>query len=239
VIRTYEGSHKVGGKDMPWVPNKVGINHFTWGWSIQGPVKWTGAARERYQGSSDGPGVPPGRYTVRLTLNGKTMTQSFDVKADPLTKYTQAQIVEAFNYAKRGEQMFSQVDTMLNNMDTFKKAVADANAAATKANDADATSKLAALTTAHDDLFNTLTADYHNDEDSIQLPGKLREDVQGVLFGGGTVVTPALTDYANRVQKDLDAATARYNTFVQGQVPQLNDILTKLKLKTITIDQVH
>ena len=135
--------------------------------------------------------------------------------------------------------MFSQVNTMLNNLDSFKKAVADANAAATKANDADATAKLAALTQAHDDLFNTLTADYHNDEDSIQLPGKLREDVQGVLFGGGTVVTPALTDYASRVQKDLNAAIARYNTFVKTQVPQINSTLTNLKLKTITLDQVH
>ena len=239
VIRTYQGTHKVHDKDEPWVSNKVGVNHFTWDWAIQGPVKWMGAARERYQGSDDGPGVPPGRYTVRLTLNGKVMMQSFDVKADPLTKYTQAQLVEAFNYAKRGEQMFSQVDTMLNSMDTFKKAVTDATAAATKANDADATAKLAALTKAHDDLFTTLTADYHNDEDSIQMPGKLREDVQGVLFGGGTVVTPALTDYANRVQKELNDAIARYNAFVQSQVPQLNSTLTNLKLKTITIDQVH
>jgi hypothetical protein len=237
VIRTYEGTHKVNDKDKPWVANKVGLNHFTWDWAIQGPVKWTGAARDYFQGSNDGPGVPPGRYSVRLTLNGKVMTQSFDVKADPLTKYTQTELVDAFNFAKRGEHMFSQVNTMLNNLDTFKKAIADANDAAKKANDADATAKLAALTKAHDDLFSDLTANYQNGEDSIQMPGKLREDVQNA--GGFGIVTPVYIEYANKVQKELDAGIGRYNTFVQSQVPQLNSTLTALKLKTIKLDEVH
>ena len=239
VVRTFEGTHKVHGKDVPWVSNKVGINRFVWDWTSQGPVKWYGAAKERYQGPNGGPPVPPGSYTARLTIGKQTFSQRFTVKADPKTKYTQAQIVASYELAKRGEAMFSQVDTMLNNLDTVKKSIDEALTAANKANDTASAAKLKALSQAREDLFTTLTADYHNDEDSIQMPGKLREDVQTLSFFGGTVITPALTEYMTHSQKDLDAAIVRYNAFVSQQVPQLNASLQGLKLKPITINQIH
>ena len=36
-----------------------------------------------WAGSTTGPRVSPGKYTVRLTVDGKTQTQSFEVKKDP------------------------------------------------------------------------------------------------------------------------------------------------------------
>ncbi|HET9030312.1 MAG TPA: hypothetical protein VFN49_09045 [Candidatus Aquilonibacter sp.] len=238
-VRTYAGTHKVHGKDMPWVTNKVGINRFVWDWSTDGPVKWYGAARERYQGPNGGPFVPPGTYTARLTIGKQTFTQRFVVKADPKTKYTQAQLVQSYQMAKRGEAMFSQVDTMLNNLDTVKKSIDEATKAATKANDPTTGDALKAIAQAREALFTTLTADYHNDEDSIQMPGKLREDVQTLSYFGGGEVTPALTEYMNRSQAELNDAIVRYNAFVAQQLPKLNSALQTLKLKTIDVERIH
>jgi photosystem II stability/assembly factor-like uncharacterized protein len=238
VIRTYQGTHKVEDKDEPYVSNKVGINQFVWNWTTEPPVKWTGAAKKSYQGPNDGPAVVPGRYAARLTLGNTSMTQWFDVKADPLTKYTQAQMVAAFNLAKSGVAIYSKIDTALNNLDTVKKAITDAQAAATKANNADAQTKLAAILKAHDDVFNFFTANYQNDEDGIQLPGALREDAQQLQFFGGTVVTPALLDYAKRVDAEYGDGKTRYNAFVTQQIPALNDVLKTLNLKAVTVDQL-
>ncbi len=238
VIRTYQGTHKVEDKDEPYVSNKVGINQFVWIWTIEPPVKWTGAAKKAYQGPNDGPAVVPGRYATRLTLGNTSMTQWFDVKADPLTKYTQAQLVAAFNLAKNGVALYSQIDTALNNLDTVKKAVTDAQAAAKKANNTDAQSKLDAIMKAHDGVFSFFTADYHNDEDGIERPGALREDAQTLQFFGGTVVTPALLDYAKRIEAEYADGRTRYNAFVTQQVPALNDVLKTLNLKAVTVDQL-
>jgi photosystem II stability/assembly factor-like uncharacterized protein len=240
VIRTYQGTHKVADKDKPWVPNESGVNRFVWDWSIDGPVKWLGAAKERYQGANSGPAVPPGTYSVRLTLDGaRAMTQSFDVKADPRTAYTQAEIVRSFEFAKRGRDQFSQVDTMLNNLDTVKKTLDDATAAAKKANNTDLASKLEAIAAARTSVFNFLTADYHNDEDGIQRAGALREDLQGLQFLGGALVTPALVNYENRVSAELQHGAAQYNDFVRKQIPLLNDVSKTLNLKSITISTVE
>ncbi len=238
VLRTYKGTHKMGKKRVSVVPDKVGINRYVWNWSTDGPVKWYGAPKKNYQGGNDGPGVPPGTYVARLTVGSHVMTRTFVVKNDPKSLYTQAQLVRAYQFAKRGEAMFSQVDTMLNGLDAVKKGLNRASAAAKKAKDSAATAKIAAITAARTQLFNQLTANYQNAEDSIEMPGKLREDVQGLLYTGGEV-TPAAETYMQRVNAELQSATKRYNAFVASQVPALNGLLSGLKLKTITVNAIH
>jgi len=239
VLRTYEGTHKVHGKDEAYVPNKAGINQFVWDWAIAGPVKWTGAAKESYQGPNDGPGVPPGSYVARLTLGSHVMTQHFVIKADPLTKYTQAQFVAEYEIGKAGVALYSQIDTALNNLDTVKKSISDAKDAAKKANNADAQAKLDAIMKSHDDVFSFFTADYHNDEDSIERPGALREDAQALMFFAGSVVTPAELEYQHRVLAEFADGKSRYNAFVTQQVPALNDVLKTLGMKAVTIEVLH
>ena len=48
-----------------------------------------------------GPWVVPGVYTVKLTVNGETMTQPLTVKMDPRVKSTAAMIAQQFALAKR------------------------------------------------------------------------------------------------------------------------------------------
>lgn len=215
VVRTYKGTHEVDKKQKPYVPNKIGLNRFVWDWTIDGPVKWTGAAKKSYEGPNGGPTVPPGSYIARLTLGSKVFTRHFVVKADPKTAYTQAQLEEAYAFARHGEALFSKVDTMLNTLDAAKKSIADAVAAAKKANDTAKQSRLSSLETARTAVFNELTANFHNDEDSIQRPGKVREDLQMIMYFGGTVVTPAMRDYLHRVEAELNAATTDYDNFEQ------------------------
>ena len=66
VLRTISGTHKVKGKQEPYVPNKSGINRYVWDFTEDAPAKWYGAAREDYQGPKTGPVVVPGTYTVRV-----------------------------------------------------------------------------------------------------------------------------------------------------------------------------
>ncbi|MHB8147925.1 MAG: WD40/YVTN/BNR-like repeat-containing protein, partial [Vulcanimicrobiaceae bacterium] len=225
VIRTVQGTHKVHGKDVPYVPNKVGLNRYVWDFSIDGPVKWMGAAKKSYRGPDSGPAVPPGSYSVSMTLAGKTYVKYFEVKADPRTKYTQKQIVDSFNFAKQLEGKFSSVDTMLNNIDSVTKSLNDASAAAKKANDTALAAKLDAALTARDAVFNFLTADYHNDEDSIERPGALREDLQFGQYLAGTELTPAILGLARRVGVEYQSGIAQYNAFVTNTLPSVDAAL--------------
>ena len=89
VIRSVSGTHKIGGKDVPYITNKVGLNRYTWDFTVNGPVKWNGG-NPFSQGPSSGPGVVPGSYSVRMTLAGHAYVQHFKVLPDPRSLYSQA-----------------------------------------------------------------------------------------------------------------------------------------------------
>jgi hypothetical protein len=49
---------------------------------------------------SDGPLAPPGRYTVRMTLNGKTLTQQLVVRRDPRVRTSDADLMAQYALAR-------------------------------------------------------------------------------------------------------------------------------------------
>jgi hypothetical protein len=215
VIRTVKGTHKVAGKQQPWVSNKAGINAYTWDFQIDGPVKWYGAAKVAYQGPNEGPGAPPGRYFVRMTLAGRTYTEPFTVKADPRTKLSQTDFERVYAFQKKYFHEFSVVNTMLNALDSVKKDLQAAqNDVKTKSN-AVLQRQIDGTLASRQTLFSELTADYHNDEDSIQRPGALREDIQSAQYLVQGVLTPAALDYGRRVDLGYHAAVQHYNAFVR------------------------
>jgi hypothetical protein len=235
VIRNVAGTHKVAGKDVAYVDNNVGINRYTWDYGVDGPVKWTGAAKERYQGPSEGPPVPPGSYSVRMTLGGRTYVQPFTVKPDPRSRFTQADYQRSFDYALHFMRQLSTVDQMLNSLDDVQKQLDAASAAASKKNDTAAASKISDAVAARKTLFDVLTADYHNDEDGIQRPGKLREDVFSAYFQAQNLVTPPIENFGNRVDAEVASGIAQYREYQTRQLPAVNAILQSQGLKPITM----
>ncbi len=207
VIRTIKGTHKVAGKDVPNIPNKAGVNRFVWDFHTDGPVLWHGAARPQYQGPRFGPSVVPGTYTVRMTLDGKTLTQSVDVKPDPRDTFTAEDYAAGYAFAEKYSRAYGQIDVALNNMDAIKKSLDKANAS---------DSRIAAAKAQWQVVFSGFTADYHNDEDSIQRSGSLRESVPRTGFGVQLPPTAEQLDYATRFDAAYNEAFAKYNDFVKS-----------------------
>ncbi len=224
VIRTVSGTHKVKGKGEPYVPNKVGINRYVWDFTEDAPMKWYGAAKEDYQGPKSGPTVVPGVYTIRMTLSGRELSQSLTVKPDPRDAWTQAQYEAGYAFARKYSTVYGKIDEVLNNLDAIKKALASASTAA-KGN-ASLESQIATAQQGWDPVFGAFTADYKNDEDSIQRPGSLRESVPRGGFGGPQLPpTAEQLDFAKRFDDAYNAAIAQYN----GYVTSLGSLQAALK----------
>ena len=227
VVRTISGTHKVKGKDVPVIPNADGINRFTWDLRENGPTQWMGAAREAYRGPKTGPVVVPGTYTVRMTIDGKSFDQAITVKPDPRDSWTQADYQAGYDFAKRYSERYGKIDDVLNNMDAIKKSLAGE-----KTTNAQLQSKVAAAQATWSDVLTAFTADYHNDEDSIQRSGQLRESVPGTGFGPQVPPTAEQLEYATRFDAAYDAAFAKYNAFVL-KLEDLSKALTAAGLKPI------
>ncbi|MBV8722650.1 MAG: hypothetical protein JO277_10890 [Candidatus Eremiobacteraeota bacterium] len=238
VIRSVSGTHKVGGKDIPYITNKVGLNRYTWDFNANGPVQWTGQTNQLFANNEiAGPGVPPGDYSVRMTLSGHTYVQHFAVKPDPRSQFTQADYELSYRSALRQLAHLSTVDTMLNNLDDLKKQIDTATDAAKKANNAGLIAKLQDLATARTALFDTLGTDVQG-EGTLQ-ENHLHEDVQGAYNAAQGLNTPAAADFIARVDRDYVAGVDRYDAFVKSAIAPVNDALKAASIKTLTIGEVH
>ncbi|MDQ2680812.1 MAG: hypothetical protein M3Y21_07315, partial [Candidatus Eremiobacteraeota bacterium] len=222
VVRSISGTHKVAGKDRPNVTNYVGLNRVVWDFRENGPAQWLGAAKVEYRGPKTGAEVVPGTYSARIVLGGKTLTQPFEVESDPRLAYTQTDYETAYAFGKRYIGEFNTVDTALNNLDAIRKSLRASMPALRKAGKAPLVERETTALKTADDVFSTLTADYHNDEDSIQRPGGLREDMQGLLRGGGQPPTQASIDYGKAIDTRYTDVVARYNSFITQTLLPLN-----------------
>jgi photosystem II stability/assembly factor-like uncharacterized protein len=232
VIRTVSGTHKVHGKQVPYVPNKAGLNRYTWDFTVNGPVQWTGITNEVFKTPTiSGPGVVPGEYAVRMTLDGHTYVRRFSVKPDPRSKFTQADYRRSFDESMRVMKQLSHVDTMLNELDALQKGIDGAIAAAKKAGNTSLQASLTGFSTALSALKDSLGVNTLGE--GTENEGRLRDDVLGAYMAAQGLVTPAVANLLARVAAEYRDGVDRYNAFVRTQLPPVNAELKAARMKPL------
>ena len=162
-------------RTFPDLGNQTGINRFAWDLAGENAHLWT-SAPEWNRGTFDsGAPVLPGRYVVRLHIDGRSYDRAVVVEQDPRTHYTPAQLTARHARIQALIDTFSRVDDALNALSRI--------AAGRSPNAAQAKSAIAAL-----------TSNPQNDQDNDFLPDVLRERLQSELdtyFGSNAPATQA------------------------------------------------
>ena len=164
------------------------------------------------------------------SLGGASLQQPLVVKPDPRDEWTQAQYEAGYAYARKYATVYGKIDQALNNLDAIKKSLGQA---ATATKDPSLQSQIAAAQQQWVAVFGAFTADYKNDEDSIQRPGSLRESMPRTGFG--TVQLPptvAQLDYAKRFDAAYGTAMSGYNSYV-GSLEKLQTALKVAGVKPL------
>ena len=85
-----------GGKDEGTIKDiNKGMNRFVWDMRYADAKKVPGAVM--WGGTHIGPKAVPGRYKIKMTLNGKTQTQDFAILKDPRINTTQSDFQDQFD----------------------------------------------------------------------------------------------------------------------------------------------
>ena len=107
------------------------------------------------------------------------------MKPDPRDAWTQAQYEAGYAFARKYATIYGTIDGILNNLDAIKKSLA--RAASPAKNSAAVAGQIAGAQNAWNPVFAAFTADYKNDEDSIQKAGSM-------AGSGGVIVLDEATD---------------------------------------------
>jgi hypothetical protein len=82
------------------LPNRQGLNRLTWDLRGQGVVRFPGMIL--WGASTNGPALPPGRYTIRLSADGETASAPLVVVRNPhITDVTNADLAAQYAFSRR------------------------------------------------------------------------------------------------------------------------------------------
>jgi photosystem II stability/assembly factor-like uncharacterized protein/outer membrane lipoprotein-sorting protein len=131
-LEIYDSAGKLVDTISP--TKRRGLNRAVWSMQVK-PPRVPRAASVALS-SAQGPRVPPGTYTVRLTKGGKSIETKLEVGLDRRAPYTAADRKAQFEAVMRAHALFEQMSALIDRIDVARAAAAE-RAKAPSASDAD------------------------------------------------------------------------------------------------------
>ncbi|MGH9971482.1 MAG: WD40/YVTN/BNR-like repeat-containing protein [Pyrinomonadaceae bacterium] len=112
-----------GGGAPARVNADAGLNRFVWDMRYPDAVRFPGMIL--WAGETRGPRTVPGSYQVKLTVDGKTMTERFEVKPDPRLSASQSDYAKQLELALRIRDKLTETHNAILQIRDVRKQVED------------------------------------------------------------------------------------------------------------------
>jgi hypothetical protein len=227
-----------GGGAAPPVPVDVGLNRFVWDTRYPDAVRFPGMIL--WAGETRGPRLPPGNYQVKLTVDGKSYTQPFEIKADPrlttmpgdyakqleLGLKIRDKLTETHNAIIQIRDVRKQVEDLLKRVagQPNFKVINDAGTALNKN-----------LTAIEEALYQTKN---QSSQDPLNFPIRLNNKLAAL---GGVVASaesaPTAQSYAvyDEVVAGIDAQLQKLAQLMRSDVPAFNQLVRDQNIPAVVV----
>jgi photosystem II stability/assembly factor-like uncharacterized protein len=227
-----EGHGEFEGQSFAAPSRKDGLNRFSWDLRYPGAKGFAGVVA----GMRGGPLAVPGSYQVRLTANGRTLTQSFSVQKDPrLDSVTIADLAEQFRLALEVRNKTTEANEIVILIRELKKQMKDLLQRVPDAALRTAMHRFGdKLTAVEEEIYqvrNRSNQDFLNF--GYKINGKLAM-LQGIIERGDGKPTAGAYTVFKELSDQLAAQKTRLDQALQTDLPQLNRLLAEHSLKELT-----
>ncbi|MGB7333089.1 MAG: hypothetical protein WBD25_17015 [Terriglobales bacterium] len=253
VIRDYS-SKKTDPLDEPPDPDdkkpekqlkpEDGLNRFVWDLHYEEANRVPGYFLWDYNEGGKGPLAVPGKYQVRLTANGKSVTAPFEVKIDPRVTTSQSDLEKQFKLEMDVREQLNRVYDAVNQIQDVREQLAGLKKRlvpgdSTKAVFDGANALDAKLIEARDPLINfKITAS----EDSLAyIPGidaKLAFLSMGVAGFSDSAPTEAQYQEFDKLKKQTDELLASWDQVRNVDITSFQKLAAEQNIHTIYVPDV-
>ncbi|HEV2306656.1 MAG TPA: hypothetical protein VGR93_14150 [Candidatus Acidoferrales bacterium] len=212
-----EGTPSFGGSPQV-LPKKAGMDRFVWDLRYQPPVQLSTGPHPALGGAAEAPLALPGDYTVRLTLEGKTLTQPLTLKMDPEIRTSDADLARQFALVMQIRNRLNDLITAANQIHALRQRLAPilkqpgASAAARNLDE-----KAANIENAIYEPNDLAPEDIHN------YPVKIRVKLitlQHAVDSSDTGPTPQEYDVFQMLNGELTVQLNKWKELNQTEVPE-------------------
>ncbi len=232
-----ETARDAGESKEPKVPVEPGLNRFVWNLRYADPRKLrkTGESNVMMEDFLSGPLALPGRYQVRLTIDGREYTESFEVLKDPTVPATQQELEEQFKVLIGIRDRMSEINDTVNQLRDIRQQVEEWERRVkgqAVAGDVAASGKQLrdALTAVEEELLQVKA------ESALSHPAKLKEKLVtlGMIVASADAAPTKSSQevYADLSQR-IDQQLARFKEIVDADVAAFNQLLRGADLPAV------
>ncbi len=208
-------------------PMAAGLNRYTWDLNSTGVVTFPGMIL--WGATQNGPAVLPGAYQVRLTADGVTQTQPFQILKHPLRPTSDADLQFQWNLASRIRDKVNEANLAVIKIRRIKTDIAD------RIKDAPAEVRSAgeqltkALAAVEEDVYQVKN---QSGQDPLNFPIKTNNRLASLLrvaVSGEGRPTGNVEPIFNDLVQELKGHTDRLDKTLSDQLPAFNRMLERIK----------
>jgi hypothetical protein len=219
---------------------RQGMSRFVWNLRYPDAVSFPGLIM--WAGGVTGPLAPPGRYQVRLTVNGRSQTREFRNVPDPRVRTSAADFAAQFAFVIRVRDRLSdangavvRIRALKDQIEQVRDRLADqASAAAIRAQ---ADTLRAHLSAVEEEIYQVRN---RSSQDPLNYPIKLNNKI-AALLGVAASADARPTDQSLTVFEELSAALQvqldRLSRIVETEVPAFNQLVRDANIPALTARQ--
>ena len=227
-----------GGGGAPQVPMETGLNRFVWDTRYADAARFPGMIL--WAGETRGPKIAPGNYRVKLTVDGKSFTQDFEIKADPRLNATASDYVKQLELGLKIRDKLTETNNAIVQIRDVRKQIEDLLKRLTgqpnfkTVNDA-GTALNKNLTEVEEALYQTKN---QSSQDPLNYPIRLNNKLAalgGVV--GGSEAAPTAQSYAvyDEVVGQIDSQLQKLAQLLKKDVPAFNQLVRDQNIPAVVV----
>ena len=214
---------------------EVGLNRFVWDMRNSDATRFPGMIL--WAGDTRGPKMPPGTYQVKLKVDGKSLTQNFEIKADPRLSTTPADYAKQLDLGLKIRDKLTETHNAIIQIRDVRKQVEDLLKRVTNVkvvNDA-GTALNKNLTTIEEALYQTKN---QSSQDPLNYPIRLNNKLAAL---GGVVgsadAAPTAQSYAvyDELVTQIDAELQKLAQIMRTDVPAFNQLVRDQNIPAVVV----
>jgi photosystem II stability/assembly factor-like uncharacterized protein len=220
------------------LPTEAGLNRFVW------DMRYEGATRvprsPLWAGGTDGPEVVPGKYQVRLTVNGKSSTAPLEIVPDTRLKVSQEDLEKQLDLLLKIRDRVTQTHETVNQIRDIRTQISALNKRLENQPQAKSVAEAGKqldkkMTEVEEVLIQTKAK---SNQDVLNYPIRLNNylvALGGVVESADSAPTQVSYDVFNMLSKQVDEQLARWKQIVGTDIPAYNDVVKKQEVPAIIL----
>ncbi len=227
-------------KPMEQLTTDAGLNRFVWDARNEKASRIPGYRLWEYDDGARGPLALPGSYQVRLTAQGKTLTVPLELKIDPRTAASSADLQKQFDLGLQIRDRLTEANNAVNQVRDLRAQIKDLQKRL--AQDSKAKALLAAAVELEKKLPGVeealINPNIKSSEDSLNYPIRLDGKLAVLAYAVGSADTPPTQsdyDVFKSLNGRLDEALAKWKDIRDRDLASLNDMARKENIPLVIL----